>query len=104
MQKSYFCISPSLLIIGLLLIIVNPALERSLGGRVKPTYFGHKYGDYLLSRQNHYHRPRCISLLCSEWEQVGQHQYSPHTYVQKDLQDKLIFSRKKCGLRYQINL
>ena len=36
-------------------------------------------GDYLLSPSNEgYHRPWAISLLCSEWEPVGQAQYSRH--------------------------
>ena len=42
-------------------------------------FFG---GDYLLSRSSHYHRPWCISLLCSKWEQVGQHQYNRHHRTQ----------------------
>ena len=45
--------------------------KQTKNAQVAATYF----------RAKHYHRPRSISLPCSEWERVGQLQYNRHLNV-----------------------
>ena len=50
-------------------VLIFPKQKDAL---VAATYFREK---------THYHRPWSISLLCSEWEEVGQLQYNRHQSV-----------------------